>query len=359
MASRTAPPGFDEFGTEEFEFVPEEPDGEYEGFDDGWRFRIGAAFTWLLMRIGWVSLAVVVSFGSAGIVAATGQSPANDGRPELTYSADVKLSARLDAGVRDLARLNDDVLVLGQMARDVLADLSQVNQPGMDSSYQDGDTALQNITAAAAALDSKLDCEPWSTAREDELGKTYSQAMIDRWSSVCTAIDSVSPLAENWAALVSGSKVAMQVAHDINDHDQAVTAALQLANQGRFADALAGLAPATASLADAQRIDSDFAKVTDVSTLTEWLARTKTFDDALALLWQTMIDSKGRVTKQTGAALIAVNDAKALLPDNAAVLQVVLYEMAGTLTADGIAIEVAKGQLASALADLTGGTSSG
>jgi hypothetical protein len=82
-------------------------------------------------------------------------------------------------------------------------------------------------------------------------------------------------------------------------------------------------------------------------------------DDALALLWQTMIDSKGRVTVQVTAALKAVNDAKALLPDNNDVLQVVVNEMSGQLTADALSIETAKGQLGSALDDLTGGSASG
>jgi hypothetical protein len=82
-------------------------------------------------------------------------------------------------------------------------------------------------------------------------------------------------------------------------------------------------------------------------------------DDALGLLWQSMIDSKGKVTAQVTAALRAVNSAKALLPDDNSVLQVVLYEMAGNLTANGITIETAKGALADALTDLGGGTVSG
>ena len=52
-------------------------------------------------------------------------------------------------------------------------------------------------------------------------------------------------------------------------------------------------------------------------------------DDALALLWQTMIDSKGLVTAQVTAALKNVNAAKELLPDSNAVMSVALHEMAG------------------------------
>jgi hypothetical protein len=183
--------------------------------------------------------------------------------------------------------------------------------------------------------------------------------MIDRWRQVCAALDSIAPLADDWASMQNGSKIAMQVADDINAHDRAAQDALVLATQGpqgRYPDALARLATASVSLADAQRIATELAKVGDVSTLNEWLSRTKTMDDALALLWQTMIETKGKITVQVTAALKAVGDAKALLPDNTSILQIVLYEMAGNLTADGISIEKAKGQLASALADITGGT---
>jgi len=40
------------------------------------------------------------------------------------------------------------------------------------------------------------------------------------------------------------------------------------------------------------------------------------------------------------------------------VLQIVLYELAGDLTSDGLSIETSKGQLATALADLTAAWSS-
>ena len=103
---------------------------------------------------------------------------------------------------------------------------------------------------------------------------------------------------------------------------------------------------------DASSIADNLAKVTDVSTLSKWLSRTTQMDDALRLLWQTMIDSKGRVTIQVTAALKIVADAKALLPASTDVLQVVMYELAGRLTSDGISIETARGALADALANL-------
>jgi hypothetical protein len=52
------------------------------------------------------------------------------------------------------------------------------------------------------------------------------------------------------------------------------------------------------------------------------------------------------------AALKNVNAAKELLPNSNTVMTVALHEMAGGLTSDGISIETAKGNLASALAAL-------
>jgi hypothetical protein len=348
--------GFDGLGPEEDELAPTEADLEEGGsYDDGRRARFGAGIVWVLGRLAWLGLAAALSLGSAGIVAATGQSSASQGRPELTYGADQTLSDRLDAGVRDLAKLNDNVVVLGQMARNVLADLSQVNQTALGSDYKDGDKALLQIDTAAAALSSRLQCTPWPSTRDTELARTYSQDMIDRWHAVCAALDSVAPLAAGWASMENGAAVTMEVADDINAHDQSVKGALQSARSGLYPDALRQLATASASVDDAQRIATELSAVGDVSTLTDWLARTRSLDQALGLLWQSMIDSNGQVTIQVTAALRAVSDAEALLPDNNSVLQIVLYELAGDLTSDGLSIETSKGQLATALADLTGG----
>jgi hypothetical protein len=155
--------------------------------------------------------------------------------------------------------------------------------------------------------------------------------------------------------MVDGSKTAIEVANDIENHDSIAGDALQLATQGRYPEALVKLDQASADIVDATSVATTLAVMTDVSTLTEWLGRTKGMDDALRLLWQLMIDSKGKVTAQVTAALRNVNDAKALLPNSTDVLQVVLYEMAGTMTADGISIETARGVLADALSNLTGG----
>jgi hypothetical protein len=307
----------------------------------------------MLARLGWVLLTAVLALGSAGVVAATSHSPALGGRQELTWSADGALTARLDSAVGQLVLLSGDVTGLGTITRDLLSGLTQVDQAGVSAALNGGTSALASIDGRASDLRLRMDCGTWTDAKVTQLTETNGPDTIARYRSVCLALDSVAPLDDDWASLVGGSTQAMQIARDISNHDTLGQAALQLATAGRYPEALAKLADADMPLSDATIITDELAKVTDLSTLTTWLTRTNGFDDALRILWQSMVDSKGRVTSQVTAALKGVNDAKALLPTDNSALQVSLYEMANRLTADGISIETARGQLATAVTALT------
>jgi hypothetical protein len=346
---------FGAYEVDAFDFGPDD-DFDFEGYQPtlGDRFRrlIGRG----LIRIGWLGLAAALAFGSAGIVAATEHPPSAGARPELNYDADKALGDRLDGAIRDLARLKDDVDSLGSMARKTLAGLSSVNALALKDAADRGSNDIANIEAAALSLNKRLDCGLWSDARQTEMLKTYSQTMIDRYHRVCDAVASVAPLRLDWDSLMSGTATAMEVADDVNNHDALAEEALVLATQGRYPEALVKLKGASQAIADANSIATLLSNVTDVSTLSRWLSRTKSMDDALRLLWQTMIESEGKVNVKVTAALKAVADAKALLPNSTDVLQVVMYELAGNLTTNGISIELAKGALSAALADLTGTT---
>jgi len=334
---------------------------DYDEYDYGptWRERIRGWLGRGLVRLGWVGLAAVLAFGSAGMVAATSHSPALGQRPELTWGADQTLAVKLDGAVRDLVLLSDDVTELGVQTRSVLSNLTQVNQVGVTAAQGDGNTALAAIDKRTADLRQRLDCGPWTDAKITQMIETYSSDAITRYRNVCLALDSVGPLDDDWASLVGGSSETMKVAQDIADHDNSGKDALQLATAGRYPEALAKLAGADKPLSEATAIASQLSLVADLSTLTTWLARTKGFDDSLRVLWQSLIDSKGRVTSAVTAALKGVNDAKALLPTDNSALQVSLFELASRLTADGISIETARGQLSTAVNALTGGTVTG
>jgi hypothetical protein len=331
-------------------------DLQYEDHEVGWGDRTRNFIGRVLIRVGWVVLAAGLAFGSAGIVAATEHLPSSGTRPELTYGADLILSTKLDAAVRDLARLKDDVDSLGDMARKTLAAMAQINRTDLQAAWDGGWNNINSIEAGAADLKNRLNCDAWASTLQLELIKTYSPAMVDRYHSVCGAIDSVAPLHAAWQSMVDGSATAIRVVDDIETHDSNAADALKSGTAGRYQDGLNQLVLADDSLADAATIAQTLAATGDVSILTTWLARTKTFDDTLGVLWQTMIDSKGKVTAQVTAALRAVDAAKALLPQNNDALQVVLYEAAGSLTTSGISIETSRGALGDALASLTLGS---
>jgi hypothetical protein len=322
------------------------------GRGDRIRGRIGDQ----LVRLGWLLLAAGLAFGSAGVVTATQPTPTSGHRQELTWAADEELTAKLDTAVRDMVLVNGDVDLLGQMSRKTLSSLVQIDNVALTEAWDSGSGAVSSIYARAGDLDTRLTCDPWDAARQVELSKTYSPALIDRYHRICLALTSVGPLRDDWAALVAGSRTAIQVALDINSHDRIGAEALQLGTQGRYPEALTKLSGATDAIADATSIAVDLAKVTDVSTLQDWLTRTTEFDVSLQILWQSLIDSNGRITPQVTAALRGMNDAKALLPDDNAVLQVVMDELAGNLIPHGISIETSRGAFAAAIGDLVGGT---
>jgi hypothetical protein len=277
-------------------------------------------------------------------------------RTTPTSRANQTLSDELDAAVRDLARLGDDVDSLGTQARKALSNLTQLNEPDLKAAWDAGWNNVNSIDAEAADLSSRMQCAEWDATLQESLTKTYSTAMVDRYHKVCLAVTSVAPLHDDWQGIVDGSGAAMQTVDDIDTHDSLVADAMKLATSGRYPDAIAALGKASPAISDATTTANRLAATTDVSTLTDWLARTKAMDDALRALWQSMIDSKGVVTKQVATALRAVASAKALLPDTAGVRQVVVLELAASVTADGLAIQTARGELDEALSELQGGT---
>ena len=338
---------------------PKLEEARWEHFRFGRDQPPGSRLRRQLARPAWLVLAIVLALGSAGVVAALQPLPDGANRPDLTWAADSILSGRLDGATHELMLLKGDVDILGDQTRATLAAVAQANDASLTMARNMGNSTIDSIETRRASLDGLLDCSRWNDSFRQALAQMYNTALVERYNDICLAIESVVPLKADWQSLVAGSQTAMQVAADIDGHDQVAAAALQLATQGRYTDALAKLSEAAAKIADATGIAATESKTADVSTLTSWLSRTTAMDQALATLWNATIASNGRVTSEVTAALKNVNSAKALLPDSNAVLQIVLHELAGSMTGSGISIETARGALAVAVADLTAKASPG
>ncbi len=343
---------FEGFGPEVFELHTSVEEPVPEPVPTG---RRAAVREWGLRqwpRLAWLGLAAILSFGSAGVVAAM-SPPQPESRQELTYGADRDLQARLDEAAVDLALLNQQVNGLGDQARRLLGSLSRIDRAGLENAYSSGDAALAEIDRLSGGLGVAMECGSWTSERTQELERTHDATLVAAWQKLCQSLDSVEPLRSSWTTMVDGSSVAMGVADAIAEHDRIAEEALQQATQGRYPEALAKLTEADDALAGARRLGAALDQAgRDVSTLNEWLQRIDAMDGALDTLWREMIASEGRITAQVTAALKAVSEAQSLLPASDAILSVVVYELAGYLLNEGISIEQAKGQIGSALAAL-------
>ena len=103
----------------------------------------------------------------------------------------------------------------------------------------------------------------------------------------------------------------------------------------------------TAALA----IRDKLVETVDTTTLDLWVERNRTYDDALARLYQTLRDANGRVTQAARTAFADVQRAQKLLPPDTRAMVVIMSDLAqGGLNQAAIRIEEARGALSAALA---------
>ena len=283
--------------------------------------------------------------------------PTSGDRPELTYGADKALSARLDAAVRDLARLNDDVVTLGDEAR------GAPGEPlgGERGRAPDGTTA-RAIGPSWRSRPARPASTPGSVARPGRAlawrtwpGHT-DRTLIDRWHQVCLAIESVAPLADDWAAMETAPGWRCTVVDDINNHDsiglQCAPAGDAGPLSGGAGDSFTPPRPRSPTLSGSPPA---WPRSADVSTLTPVAepnrghgrrARPAVADDDRL---QRPDHAPGHRRAQGRRPT-----PRRSCPTTTASSRSCSTRLAGNLTGHGISIETAKGQLASALADLAG-----
>ncbi len=124
-----------------------------------------------------------------------------------------------------------------------------------------------------------------------------SPSMASRLAAAGDAVTAVRPLADLWNRVARGALPASEIAKHLADHDLATFAATRDGTAGRYADALKGLGSARAELTAALDIRDKLVETVDTTTLDLWVERNRTYDDALARLYQTLRDANGRVTQ--------------------------------------------------------------
>jgi len=304
----------------------------------------------LVIGIVWLAIIVLLAFGSAGLVAGLDHPPSGDARPELTWAGDAAIHPGLEAATDDLTAIAADVERLGMLGRGALAALAGREFDTLDATISEGGPLVLAIRDRSESLQSTLAAMPGMGPLAE---LSLSRETRDRHARLAAAVDATDGLAADWARLSSGAISAARLSAFLEDHDQTIVSAIDAGRAGRFDDALKRVATATTALHDAEKLRDRLANTVDVATLNEWLRRNLAYDEALTRLYQASKASPTRVTPAIRAALKAEQAARNDLPKTTKNLVIIMSEIArGGLNQAVIAIEEARGRLASALAGL-------
>jgi hypothetical protein len=310
-------------------------------------------FIQVASALGWVVAALVLSRGSAGIVGGMSRSPADGSRPELTWAADQAVRPGLAAASTDLTHLSGEVDQLGQDGRNAIAALVNQDTARLNATISSGTGLVSSISADAAAIRLNLGTLPGiATGDETAIGADLRQ----RYDAITVALSTTAGLESSWVELTTGSAVATALTTDLSNHDTDAGQAVKLGSAAQYAKALVALTQAQAALASAANRRDALANTVDVSVLTEWIDRNQAFDTAATTLYTLLKASPHKVTPAIRAAFADLTLARENLPPDTKALVVILDDLArGGLNQAVIEIEVAKGNLLTAVALVNGG----
>ena len=304
-----------------------------------------------VLSVVWLLIAAVIAVGAAGLVAAMAHQPGTASRAELTLDGDLAAAPRLAAIQAELVALGKDVRQLGELGRGALGALVAVDPAALDKAVADGQTLSGTIEDRSAMIREEIALLPGSGPTEELAWSPETRARRD---AALQATTTTAGLESLWFRLGVGAVTANRLTTLLVDHDTIAGGAAALGRKAKYAAGLKELTKADKIIADARTLRDALKNTVDVSTLTQWLDRNAEYDTALRRLFQAVIDSKGKVTKEVTSAAIAERRAHDLLPANTSGLVIILAEIGrGGLNQAVIGIEEARGQLQAAVDRLT------
>lgn len=315
------------------------------------RQSIARALRTLVVRVAWFAVAVVIALGAAGLATAANRAPGSPARAELTWRGDEAARPALEAAEDDLEALLAEVERLGTFGRGAIASLAANDLEALQLALDDGTASLATIATLVADVRAELGSVP-GIGQPDEAIR-LSDAVRTRYDGLVAALATTGDLGDDWAVLTVQALGANRLTTLLSEHDTAAAEAARLGSRERYRDALEALSTAEGHLAEAKELRDELAKSVDVVTLSRWLERSEAYDAALRSLYQSLIDSRGRVTDAVREAFAAEREARERLPGDTRALVVIMAEVArGGLNQAVIEIEEARGALADALAGI-------
>jgi hypothetical protein len=296
----------------------------------------------------WVILVIAIALGAAGLVSGTDHLPGTAARPDLAWGRDREVQSQLDVASAGLVELADTVAALGVQARGALAALNGSETQTVEAAIAEGDLLLDTVIAQTTRLRLDLANVPYLGRTDTAL--LISNGPVARHASLVAALAATDGLRDAWFRLTTGSVAAIQLSGLLAEHDQQVVAAAELGRAARYADAIAGLDEADATILAARALRTQLSNTVDVGVLDEWLDRNAAYDAALRTLYTEYARVGSTVTQGLRDAIAAEAEARRQLPPDTRGLVVIMAEIGrGGMNGAVIAIEQARGRLTAAI----------
>jgi hypothetical protein len=310
--------------------------------------RLGRALARAVRTLAWLLLAVVLAFGSAGLIGQLSHPPGGPARAELTYEGDAALASRLDSGDVQLEAIAADVDQLAGEAKQALEATTSSDPTQLSASLEAGSTTATRITSRAQQLEAALADLPGG---EPDAILWYGPDALARRAALLTAIDAASDLAGQWGQVTARGLEAAHFTALIAQHDQTVVNAAAQGRAARYTDAVVSLAQAMEILDQINTLRGQIVSGADPTVLDEWVTRNRAYDVALSTLYKALIDSRGKSNVVVQAAARNEQDARAQLPTDRRAIIVIVAEIAqGGLNQAVVAIDATRGRIDDALA---------
>jgi hypothetical protein len=299
------------------------------------------------IRIAWVALALLIAFGSAGIVATMNHAPGTAARPELTAAGDAEMEPALDAATGDLETLATALDTLGATARVSLTQVVAGDIEALRRTLLDGTRGVAEVQGLTTELEQSLAAVPYTG---EDWALHVSADLRHRFDELASTTGVTAGVGADWSSLTERSIDAARLTTFLTSHDEQTAAAAKLGSEGKYKDALAQLDVSDATIAESRSLADRLAASTDVSTLRAWIDRNANYDVALRALYEALAKSGARVNAEVRTAFDQEQLARAQLPGDTRALVVIMSDIAqGGLNQAVIAIEEARGSLAQAL----------
>lgn len=301
----------------------------------------------LVTRIAWVTLALLIALGSAGIVATMNRMPGSATRPELTWAGDTAMRPALDTAMENLEALSAEVDKLGATARVALSQVVAGDADALRQTITSGTQRVADVQGLSSELEGSLAAVPHTGP---DWALHVSTNLRHRFDELAATAGVTADVGDDWAALTGRSIDATRVSALLTSHDEQTAAAAKLGSEGKYKSALAQLAASDTTIADSRELADRLAATTDVSTLRAWIDRNADYDAALRVLYKALMKSGARVNAEVRTAFDLEQQARAQLPGDTRALVVIMSDIAqGGLNQAVIGIEEARGTLAQAL----------